>query len=238
VTWSRGLALGALLLAALNTLKVVVVDDSTIYLVLIAMASIALPEISKLSFGKDGFSFERFETIKKDLDALKAGTAAVMEGQVGGRGAVPTPSAGDAPASIAADQATSASTVIAADQATSASTVDADDPQAGQWGRQPEAAGRHVYAKVTPSALREDWFDVTITVESTDRKRPLQGTVLFHLHPTFRTPRLRPVIDGKATLRLVAWGAFTVGVQADGGSTQLELDLARVPDAPAGFRQR
>jgi hypothetical protein len=36
-----------------------------------------------------------------------------------------------------------------------------------------------------------------------------------------------------ATLELEAiGGAFTVGVQADGGQTRLELDLAMLPNAP------
>jgi len=41
-----------------------------------------------------------------------------------------------------------------------------------------------------------------------------------------------------ATLEVSAWGAFTVGVCADNGSTLLELDLSDVPDAPARFAER
>ena len=34
-----------------------------------------------------------------------------------------------------------------------------------------------------------------------------------------------------------AFGPFTVGAEVDGGKTQLELDLANVPDAPSAFRE-
>ena len=41
-----------------------------------------------------------------------------------------------------------------------------------------------------------------------------------------------------ARLTVSAWGAFTVGVLMDDGSTELELDLSQVPSAPALFRSR
>jgi len=39
-------------------------------------------------------------------------------------------------------------------------------------------------------------------------------------------------------LRLKAWGAFTVGVLADEGQTQLEYDLELDTDFPRQFRSR
>jgi hypothetical protein len=70
-------------------------------------------------------------------------------------------------------------------------------------------------------------------------KKPLTGVVTFHLHPTFKKT-VAPVLakENKAELELVAWGAFTVGVSCDDGGTELELDLATIPDAPATFRTR
>jgi hypothetical protein len=44
--------------------------------------------------------------------------------------------------------------------------------------------------------------------------------------------------DGTAHLQLAAWGAFTIGVIADGGKTELELDLAEVPGFPEVFKNR
>lgn len=40
---------------------------------------------------------------------------------------------------------------------------------------------------------------------------------------------------GFAALTLVAVSPFTVGVEADGGRTRLELDLGTIDDLPAGF---
>ena len=43
---------------------------------------------------------------------------------------------------------------------------------------------------------------------------------------------------GRAVLEQRAWGAYTVGVAADGGQTRLELNLAELADAPSLFRER
>lgn len=104
---------------------------------------------------------------------------------------------------------------------------DNNDPQKGQWGGLNERNGRRLSATVKPTAGREDLYDVVLKVDSTNENLPLTGAVKFHLHPTFFNSN--PIIfvqDGKAELKLVAWGAFTVGAEADNGNTQLELDLA------------
>lgn len=112
-----------------------------------------------------------------------------------------------------------------------------DDPQKGQWGGKSIANKRSISATVSPLPLGNEYFLVRITVQSVDANDPLEGKVRFHLHPTFAdsTP-LVPVRDGKAELELVAWGAFTVGAEADGGATALELDLADI--GPMAFRNR
>jgi cellulose biosynthesis protein BcsQ len=114
--------------------------------------------------------------------------------------------------------------------------TDPDDPQRGRWGQQSSTVNRALTAEV--DALSDDWFGITLTVEQTGSP-PLEGEVEFHLHPTFR-PKVRRVraSDGRATLNLSAWGAFTVGVSADGGRTMLELDLAADPSFPKRFRER
>ena len=45
-------------------------------------------------------------------------------------------------------------------------------------------------------------------------------------------------VNGIATLQLIAYGAFTVGAECDGGTTKLELNLAELPDAPQLFKER
>ncbi len=117
--------------------------------------------------------------------------------------------------------------------------LDPDDPNKGRWGGAAERAGRRLSAKVRHRANTRSnlLFRVELTVESTDPARPLGGTVVFHLHPTFVQPRVEvEARDGRATHVIeAAYGAFTVGAEADAGATRLELDLATLPDAPARF---
>jgi hypothetical protein len=47
-----------------------------------------------------------------------------------------------------------------------------------------------------------------------------------------------PIIGTTAELELIATGAFTVGVEINGGETKLEVDLTEMPDAPKEFRER
>jgi hypothetical protein len=118
----------------------------------------------------------------------------------------------------------------------SASASDPDDPQKGRWGGLSRASGRALSAHV--EEVSSDWFAIDLTVQPTD-DRPLTGSVAFHLHPSFGgEPRVVDVVDGAASLRVHAYGAFTVGVEADGGSTRLEIDLAELADAPQLFRDR
>jgi hypothetical protein len=125
-------------------------------------------------------------------------------------------------------------------QRTMAAIRHVDDPQKGRWGGRSEANGRRLTAKVTPAPGTPAWFLVHLEVTSLDPvNQPLTGNVIFHLHPTFDPPdRTVAAVDNKAVLDIYAYGAFTVGAEADNGSTRLELDLAELPDAPPEFRSR
>jgi hypothetical protein len=113
------------------------------------------------------------------------------------------------------------------------------DPQEGRWGGQPVSNGRRLSAVVKPLPGDEDFFRLRIEVASTDEtNNPLTGKVYFHLHDTFDEPD--PVVkvrDGRAVLNLVAYGAFTVGAEADDRKTRLELNLAELDDAPRKFKE-
>jgi hypothetical protein len=74
-------------------------------------------------------------------------------------------------------------------------------------------------------------------VVSTDPARPLAGDVVFHLHPTFG-PFSRYTVKAKGGVAediFVSYGAFTVGAEADGGATCLELDLMDVEGGTGRF---
>jgi hypothetical protein len=112
---------------------------------------------------------------------------------------------------------------------------DPEDPQKGLWGGRSVVNGRELTAVVRE--IESDWFEAKIIVRSTNPRKPLTGTVIFHLHPTLpgstRTVRVR---NGQASVRVESYGAYTVGAELDGGKTLLELDLATIEDAPAMFR--
>lgn len=110
------------------------------------------------------------------------------------------------------------------------------DPNLGRFGGAPIARDRELSAQVQPLDEAGSTCAVTIRVRSLDPARPLTGTVTIHLHPTFHSMvREVPVVDGQAELRIVAAGVFTIGAEADGGATRLELNLASLPDLPAAF---
>lgn len=115
---------------------------------------------------------------------------------------------------------------------------DGEDTQKGLFGGRPEANGRRLSATVKPIRGSRGWYTVRLTVESTEKDRPLAGTVEFHLHETFTESEVRRrVTKGVATHEFAAYGAFTAGAVADGGKTRLELDLATVRGAPRGFKE-
>jgi MinD-like ATPase involved in chromosome partitioning or flagellar assembly len=113
---------------------------------------------------------------------------------------------------------------------------DPDDPQKNRWGGLPERNGRRLAAEV--KELAKTWFEIVLKVKAFSGD-PLRGEVIFHLHDSFKPTGVRtaPVRQGVATLKLRAYGAFTVGAVADDGRTNLELDLATLPGAPKYFRE-
>lgn len=235
----RWVAVGLAVLAALRLVGVLPgeKDVAPLYLFGLALAALAFPEVTKFSIGRDGLSLERrLSEIDAKVDNVQASTKELSSAvNVGIGGASTTPA-------IKPHEARSTLELAAADAVPAHRPSDSDDPNLGMFGRKQVENARKLDAHVRRSALREDWFTIDLTVESTDPNRALHGTVEFHLHPTFReNPAVRPVVNGRARLDLVAWGAFTVGAvvtEADGTETKLELNLAGLPDAPAEFKAR
>jgi hypothetical protein len=108
------------------------------------------------------------------------------------------------------------------------------DPWAGKFGGQAAGGGFEIGAVVRPVAGNPDLFGVDLTIIG----RP-GGRARLYLHPTFPDAIRDLALDaqGRATQRLLAWGAFSVGVQFDTGQLR-ELNLADVPGAPERFRSR
>ncbi len=115
--------------------------------------------------------------------------------------------------------------------------VDPEDLNKGKYGGKREVNNRRLDATVEQSG--DEWYNVKMSVVSTDSRKPLTGTVTFVLHETFQNPKqVVNVVDGVAKLSVFAWGAFTIGAITDDGQTKLELDLSKDIDAPQKFKER
>lgn len=113
--------------------------------------------------------------------------------------------------------------------------IDPLDPQKGQWGGRVTRDGCRIEGHVS-AARQPGLYDVEVVVRAERTDARLGAWVRFHLHPTFgKVTHEMPVRGGVARLRLVAYGAFTVGAESELG-TRLELDLAEEPEAPEAFR--
>lgn len=113
------------------------------------------------------------------------------------------------------------------------------DPQKRSWGGSPSSNGRLLSARIE-KIPGEDYFRrVILRVEFIDPSKPLSGKATFHLHPTFNQPDFEvAAANGAAETSLISYGAFTVGAEADGGATRLELDLASLNDGADQFFNR
>jgi hypothetical protein len=206
-------------------------NDTTLKFFAVAGALLLLRKIKSLSFGDYKAEFQAIQD-KADEAVEEANTATSMARNFG--------------ASVA-DDATAPKSRGLPGNAEDAElqkwevlpgTVH-DDPWKGRFENVAEARHRRLRAEVSPS-LDDGWFRVHIWVESTDAvNHPLSGRARFFLHSTFPNSKtFVPVLDGRAELRLTAWGAFTVGVLCDEAQTKLELDLELDPSFPKLFRNR
>jgi hypothetical protein len=116
--------------------------------------------------------------------------------------------------------------------------ADPADPNHLEFGGQAERNGRRLSATIEPIAGPQSAScRVRFVVQATAGADPLTGMVRVHLHPTFgRWSRYDlEVMGGVARDEFVAYGAFTIGVEADGGRTRLELNLADVSGGTDAF---
>jgi hypothetical protein len=117
-----------------------------------------------------------------------------------------------------------------------------NDPQKSRFGGKAENNERKLIATVKASAV-PGFYNVKLTVESTNMEKPLNTDVIFYIHDSFSpsifTYRPDKFSEGKAVEdEILSYGAFTVGVVTDNGKTLLELDLADNENFPKEFRER
>lgn len=116
------------------------------------------------------------------------------------------------------------------------------DPNKGKFGRKSEADGWKLSAKVSPQpplSPQNPLCEVELSVISVAGAGiPKDGSVTFHLHPSYNHPTPNAAVrNGRATLKILSWGAFTVGAEVMAGDrmTQLELNLAKVEGGTPAF---
>jgi len=218
--------------AVLHVFNIGHFDREVLYYLIVSGVLLILPRVKAFKMGQEGISFEMAAQIKADIASVKEQVAVVDEKANLNSKAVTQGLGLKAPVS--------SSTVNLEAAKSALNNYVEEDPQKHQWGEKDINNNRRIRADVTPTHGNREWFNVTIYVESIDPiNAPLDGEVIFHLHPTFRDPNPRvPVRNGEAVLTRLAWGAFTVGAEADDQKTKLELDLSKVKDAPYLFRSR
>ena len=120
------------------------------------------------------------------------------------------------------------------------SIIQSSDPWKNKFGGLAERNGRKIIAVLTPIHDRPDLAAITLKILSTNKNKPLTGSVQFFLHPqTYENFQpIVPVVSGIASLNLTAYGAFTVGATCDDGRTTLEIDLSTLPDAWEPWKSR
>ena len=116
----------------------------------------------------------------------------------------------------------------------------ADDPWNGQFGRLASDGRAEISATAAPLRASPSLFNVELVVSAStpaNRSRLAGHPVRLYLHPSFPDPIRLEHFDesGKVRVSLIAFGAFTIGVQFE-DDERLELDLSKLPDAPAAFR--
>ena len=205
-------SLVAIAAAVLHLTSQVKFDNQALILAAIALLPWLSAFIESLAVGKDNFEIKLRE-VEKKADAAKD----------------------------AALRGTGGKTKLAGAERTALveGGFDPEDPQKGKWGESPSSNGRLFSARVEKIPDESVFRRVVLRVESTDATKPLSGNVKFHLHPTFANSEVEvPVINGVAETSVVAYGAFTVGAEADGGATKLEFNLVTLNDKKDQFFQR
>lgn len=119
-------------------------------------------------------------------------------------------------------------------------TFNDSDPQNGQWGQHAINNERQLTATIIEET--KGLYKIKLKVISTNPdNNPLDSSdlVLFALHNTFGDPptRLVRVENQSAELELYSYESFTIGAFVDKGTTELELNLAELPDVSYHFKK-
>lgn len=110
-----------------------------------------------------------------------------------------------------------------------------DDLQKGRFGGKSSRKGFSVEAEFKETASK-NWSKIELLVTGPARHGE---EVQFYLHDSFKPPMItRKFNRATAKLSVTIWGGFTLGVWIPGQGIELELDLAKLNNAPPIVRER
>jgi hypothetical protein len=108
-----------------------------------------------------------------------------------------------------------------------------DDLQLGRWGGTSAKGGVTLSASYNGDVVSDEFFGIDLVISSSGEE--IGDLVAFFLHDTFPNEiEIVAVENGRATLTIQAFEAFTVGAKTESG-TELELDLNKVKGFPPEF---
>lgn len=188
------------------------------------------PKLRKLSVSKDGAGITdlSIELVSEAINAAKEASEKSKQLLIQGAGA------GQAArmAATAEEDVFDIYKFVAALPA----PADRSDPQKGRFGHARERNGWSLSATSRDYNEKDGILTFNVFLRGPDNIHADQ--VYFVLHPTI-TPSIyvTTMRNGRASIFLRTWGAFTIGAVAKHGEVLLELDLAEhLRDAPQAWR--
>jgi hypothetical protein len=200
-------------------------DDAIAGTLAIGIGLLLLAEIAPLvkSFKAGGVEVEFLDTVSGKFNALDARIAKL---EIAAQSGVPQ-----------TKELMASAPVRARPPGLSTPPAHRDDPQWGRFGGASEREGfvlRAFFQNAT-----KNFVEVVMIVDAPPGLVPDSEDVIeFYLHDTF-DPDVVPAVftEGKAELRVIAYGGFTVGAWIAHRGLSLELDLSKVRGAPRMIRE-
>ena len=217
----------ALIGAVCRACKIGVFDHETLLFIAVAPVILLVSRLKKFVLTKDGIEFLQFEReLQKVRQEVEAVGKKVDEGQIVAAG------------NAQAEKELASFSDEHAELPVRAPGPRPDDPWAAVFPDQPKVNGARLIASYSQSQTLPNKLVVTLQLKLDEPFGEPPAYAMFYLHPTFHDHiRKVPIVDRQASLKLLAYGAFTAGVQV--GQTELGIDLANeVYGFPEWFRSR